>query len=46
MERCEHYTLDCKQEKMTCEGCAYNKSRTTSLKNNENEIKERKNKDE
>ncbi len=25
MERCEHYTLNCEQEKMGCEGCAYNK---------------------
>lgn len=25
MERCKHYTLDCEQEKRTCEGCAYNK---------------------
>lgn len=25
MERCEHYTIECKQEKMGCEGCAYNK---------------------
>lgn len=23
MERCKHYTLDCDQEKRTCEGCAY-----------------------
>lgn len=22
---CKNYSLDCKQEEMTCEGCAYNK---------------------
>jgi hypothetical protein len=24
-EYCEHYTIECKKEEMTCEGCAYNK---------------------
>lgn len=24
-EYCEHYTLDCQAEKMTCEGCGYYK---------------------
>lgn len=38
MERCKHYTLDCEQEKRTCEGCAYNKKSATELKN---EIKEK-----
>lgn len=28
MERCEHYTLNCEQEKMGCEGCAYYKPET------------------
>ena len=26
MNNCEHYTLDCEQEKRTCKGCAYNKN--------------------
>lgn len=31
MERCEHYTLDCEQEKMGCRGCAYNKKSADEL---------------
>lgn len=30
-EYCEHYTLDCQAEKMTCEGCAYNKKSADEL---------------
>lgn len=25
MKECKHYDFDCEQEKMGCEGCAYNK---------------------
>ena len=35
MRRCEHYTLDCEQEKMGCEGCAYFKKSADSVGMNE-----------
>ena len=31
MERCKHYDLDCEEEKMGCEGCAYNKKSADDL---------------
>lgn len=41
MSRCEHYTLDCEQEKMTCEGCAYNKKSAAELIKEDEEREEK-----
>lgn len=40
MDRCEHYTLDCQQEKRTCEGCAYyeNKERGGNTDDRSNQL--------
>lgn len=34
MERCEHYTLDCKQEDIGCKGCAFYKKIEINTTNN------------
>lgn len=33
MKKCEHYTLDCKEETQGCEGCAYFEKETITIEN-------------